>query len=504
MTNKRPFTPAIINKLDNYLLLHKPEIWSARTHLVAYYGILFMALLTGICFIVPDDPRSSSPFGYWLGFVAIICIIALVAWLFYLLRFNVFKRFGNITAIGRLQTFVLYFIAVGIIILFGFIEPGVESIKANKAYSNTEIINDVNTVNQNICTIEFDSLPNKWHFDTTVLVAAHIKKINKYVEAPADETADSVIIQTPITHKPFREMTAIELQEKKEKGDSIIKISDSIYQVFESPDFQFIKIYQANKATKDQFLNSIQLYNNAAKHQLAKNKKVLKEQINTLITKYKYSDRVNLSVDDFDSYSRYRSFHERFYKDYNLNKTHESLNNIAGRKFRWDKENIGMLFKIFFYYSLVFTLLIFIFRHSTIKAFFLSVLTGVILSIITTLLSAFFNYKIASSLLWMLIYFAAFATIASFVAKNKTRNIITGICINLFVMMVAFVPVIAVSYYQTFFQSSYSDYDTRVYNYDIIKKIELFAEFAGPLLLIVLLPTYIHWLYRKWYSLPQE
>jgi hypothetical protein len=54
-TNKRFFTPRILNRLDNWLLINKPETWSARTHLVIYYGALFMAVLAAICFVYPDD-----------------------------------------------------------------------------------------------------------------------------------------------------------------------------------------------------------------------------------------------------------------------------------------------------------------------------------------------------------------------------------------------------------------------------------------------------------------
>src|SRR5215218_2445875 len=116
MRIKRPLVPNFINKLDDYLLKHKPEIWSARTHLVLYYGILLIAALTIIAFIVPDDPRSSSPVSYWIGFVSLISIVGLVVWIIYLLRFNVFKRYGNIKPIGRLATFLLYFVSTATII----------------------------------------------------------------------------------------------------------------------------------------------------------------------------------------------------------------------------------------------------------------------------------------------------------------------------------------------------------------------------------------------------
>ena len=84
--------PGFLKRADQKLLLNKPGIWSTRTHLVVYYGILFLFVLTVICFLEPNDPRDYSTAGAWIGFVSIISGIGFIIWMIYLLRFNVFKK----------------------------------------------------------------------------------------------------------------------------------------------------------------------------------------------------------------------------------------------------------------------------------------------------------------------------------------------------------------------------------------------------------------------------
>ena len=132
--NKRPLLIRPLKKLDDYLLIHKPEIWSARTHLVKWYSILFMIVLAALCFINYNNARLSTNVGIWVGFVVVIAILALVIWIIYLLRFNVFKRYGIIKPIGRLTTFLLYFVAAGFIVGYSFIPLIVETLRAQHDY----------------------------------------------------------------------------------------------------------------------------------------------------------------------------------------------------------------------------------------------------------------------------------------------------------------------------------------------------------------------------------
>src|SRR5215471_13709932 len=110
MKFNRPLTPRFLKRWDENLLLNRPDTWSSRVHLVVYYCLLFMLVLTGICFIIANDPRDDSNVYIWVVFVSLICFVGFIVWLIYLLRFNVFKRFGNLAPSNGLKTFILYFI----------------------------------------------------------------------------------------------------------------------------------------------------------------------------------------------------------------------------------------------------------------------------------------------------------------------------------------------------------------------------------------------------------
>src|SRR5579885_117219 len=105
MNINRPLMPGFLKKAEQKLLLNKPGIWSTRAHLVAYYGLLFILALAAICFLDPSDIRSRSSTGYWIGFIGIISIIGIVVWLIYLLRFNLFKKYGLLHPLLPLTSF---------------------------------------------------------------------------------------------------------------------------------------------------------------------------------------------------------------------------------------------------------------------------------------------------------------------------------------------------------------------------------------------------------------
>lgn len=95
MKNNRPFVPGFLKKFNDYLLLNKPDSWSAREHLVVYYGLLFMIVLAGICFLAPYDPRANSTIYVCGFFVGILSSIGFIVWLIYLLSSALIKKCCN-------------------------------------------------------------------------------------------------------------------------------------------------------------------------------------------------------------------------------------------------------------------------------------------------------------------------------------------------------------------------------------------------------------------------
>ena len=151
MANKPTYS--FIKKIDQYLLKNFPVTWSSRIHTAGIYGIGFSLLAAFLSFIVPNDPRNNTTIYYWIVLLAILSLLGFIFWMIYLLRFNVFKRFGKWSSMDTLKSFIFYFIITLIIISWSFIPPVIESVRANMKYTSEELATDINTMNIKICQL---------------------------------------------------------------------------------------------------------------------------------------------------------------------------------------------------------------------------------------------------------------------------------------------------------------------------------------------------------------
>ena len=107
-------------------------------------------------------------------------------------------------------------------------------------------------------------------------------------------------------------------------------------------------------------------------------------------------------------------------------------------------------------------------------------------------------------LVWICVYTLLFFGVSLLAFGNKTRRTITGIAINLFVFTVSFLPIwVVLFYYDLQEKNSYTNHSI-VIDYAAMQRNEFFAEIGGVVLLLFLLATYIHNVYRRWYGLPEE
>jgi hypothetical protein len=441
----------------------------------------------------------------WILFTVVISILALVFWLIYLLRFNVFKRYGLITPIGRLKVFLLYFVSVSAIVLFSYVEPYVETIRANNNFGNDEIVNDINTINLNICQLEYDSLTHDWRRDTTVVVKKrHSSSDGEVVMADtaatvnSSTTTDTVVLQP---HPPYPIIDTAELHSKQAKGDSLIKLTDSLYIILTCPDYIFLTEYDVDKFSNAKLFSSADIYKKILQHYRTPDKTFVTTQLMRLITKY---SNPNWHTYNYDYENP--SYQQRVEKRYSLNPAENGIKNITERKYRWKEPQTGWIIRLFFYFTFVITLLIFIFRHTTTKTFFLSLLAAVLISILTSLFMAFASFSETGFLGIIIFYFFVFLAVSLVSLSGRVRSVVAGICINLFTLLAGFIPLVVVGlYYVEDYYDRYNNYQVRTDKYYEIKQIAfLCAEIAGPVLLLILIPTLIQKLYRNWYALPQE
>lgn len=487
MKIERPLMPGFLKRAEQKLLLNKPGVWSTRTHLVVYYGVLFILALAGLCFLEPADLREYTTGGYWVGFVIIISIIALTVWLIYLLRFNVFKKYGQLHPLSMLAAFGLYFISVAVIVSFVYVHPVVESIRANMAYKSDELVDDINAINLNVGKLEYNALHVAWKADTVMVV-----KNKEEIPAREHDNNDQVMVDS------------VRFSDRLATTDSLIKINESTYVLYKTPEYTLIRApFDLEKYATHKILNSFEIYKRIYQTpQSANDSTASDKELALLLQKYHPFQNVRY----YDAYEEeHASPFEKVHRKYQLYNVSSSFANIATKKYRWTMPELAVYLRVFYYFTLGITLLIFIFRHSTTRTFFLSLLAGVLLTIFTAMMFSFISISDASSFTWLITYFILFFLGSLRAWSIKKRRIVTGIMINLFVFLTPVFPLLIFSWYVESKRAQF--YDRRTPAVEIMPDFDkylIYVEVGGALLLLILLATYIGKLYRRWYSLPEE
>lgn len=523
MKSKRPFTPGFLNRLDNTLLRNNPEIWSTRAHLVVYYCSLFLLALTVLCYILPNSPLSPSTAIYWAGFLSLISIIAFVIWMIFLLRFNVFKRFGIINAKNTVLTFLLYFLCSLFIVFIPYVPALVESYKANKEFDSEQLVKDINEMNVDICKLEYKTLPKEWYTDTlfvvdTILSITYDEETNTTVYM-RNNVIDSLLRSDHSLSRSVVDSSG--LFSEISAADSSVKLNDSTYIKFSCPDYIFIHTYYSNEdlQTKNHQLTSNDISRDIIQKYKKENEDLIRRKLQSLIFKYSLSDFTYATWETRESYE------ELIERKYNILGAKAGIRNLLKRKYLWKGDTGASLIRSIFYISFILSLFIFAFRHTTIKNFFVSLLTGALITILSGAIFAVtdgeYDFIDMHVNFYYLLYFTIACIVSSFVFKNKTRKPIAGICINIFMATLAFVPLSVVALTDQILQWQYYRYrqqDTFTVNDKILNgqvipltdyppDLSLYyqwAEIIGPILFIIILYFFIHKLYRRWYALPED
>ncbi|MFM2284854.1 MAG: hypothetical protein RLZZ543_351 [Bacteroidota bacterium] len=510
--SKRPFSPGFINRFDDKLLKNSPETWSARTHWVLYYALLFFSLVAFFSFIVPDDPRSNSDIASWVVFVILIAIVGLVVWIIYLLRFNVFKRFGYTTPLARLKTWCLYFISVGTIVFITYVPAIVVNLRADLKFSDDEIANDYNAVNTLFCQLAYDSLPHQWTEDTLRVVVPHF---NSATEVSSEEAAiiastevvmpayDSIVVEGQTY--TIRTIDTSEFASKKTYADSIRYLGDSVWVFAECPGYLAITVpNNLEENTSVHLVTDMELYRNVIKNYAPiEDKSKLINEMQRLRAKYKNDSYYN----SYDyAYTMEQTRYKSVYEIYHTSEISSSMDNICDRKHIFNDSDLEWQFRVWFYITFFITLLVFNFRHSTPRAFFLSLLTSILLSILTGLILAFSGGSENSIFSSYFFYFMLFGLMAIGVIQSQTRSVINGIAINIFSWLIYFLPLVITTMYYNGLRNDYNEMNIpyQSFDSDAMERAIFYSEIIGLILFLIAIPTLLHRLYRKWYALPEE
>lgn len=496
---------SIIKKIDQSLLKNNPVTWSTRIHAAGIYGLGFVLLLAIISFIAPNDPRNDSMIHYWVILISIISLLAFIFWMIYLLRFNVFKRFGAWKSTDTVKTFIFYFIIILIIISWPFIPPVIESVKTNSAYTSDELAADINSMNVKICQLEQDSVDKGFRRDTFEIDNSVTKLQRRYDPVEVYTQGDVEVTNA----NNYYVIDTATLRSRLVTADSVRKITDSIYVIYRCPDYRFIYQYALDEDTQLKLMSSMDLYRQVLQHKQEVDKEKLRTELGQLFVKYSlYHDPISLSSER-QTYNDYgeSSYMSRIRDKYDLYLVNQQVDNIIEKKYRWDKETIGICYRLAYYFTLCLAVLVLIYRHTTRRTFFLSLLTAIVLTVVTALFIAMAPYSEYGFYIWTIAYFILFIIISALIINSRHRTVISGIGLNLLVFMTPFMPLIVTGLYYESLRNRYRFPDDPE-QYDILlKNAELhffLSEIGGFVLLILLLTTVYQQAYRKWYSLPEQ
>ena len=489
----RPMVPSFLQKLDNWLLRHHPTIWQTRVHLALWYILLTGIVLSLLCLVSFNDARRDTEIGGWITFTVLISILGLVIWLIYLLRFNVFKRFGQWKPLDALISFVLYFVIAAALGFLNFIPPLVQSFRANQQYSNSEIIKDINEINTTACLLEYDILPLNWTPDTCQLVSKTTITVERETDRPLQQVSN-----------PYTLVDTMELNRRLQINDSVVKLRDDLYVFYSCPDYQFISFFRYSWGSPDLILSSAEIYRKYLKTKPDINRNQLMERMNDLKEKWAVFDNRYVSYSENDYIINSDTYINRIQKKYDLRRVDNGIESVLDKKFRFEWEE-GFLWRFLIYPALFIALLLFVFRNSTVRTFFLTLLTIVLLMIFTGLVMIGITNPEETTFLGVLIfYYVLFGGIGLSITSSGKRSAIQGIGLNLFFLMTPFVPLILTAYYT---QSRKWVYDDFSYQWPGgLSETELMqiAEITGLVFLLLMLQLLFRKLYRKWYALPEN
>lgn len=503
-TFNRPLVPSFLQKLDDMLLRNYPAIWQTRAHLVLYYSLLVAAAIFGLSFISYGNAKDDSSVTGMVTFTILISLLGLVIWVIYLLRFNVFKRFGQWRSTDSLLAYFFFTLCVAAIISICFIPSAVQTMRANQQYGNEEVVQDINEINRTACLLEYDILDLDWRPDTCRLISKWEE--NAVRVTVVDTTAEEIIKK----ENNYTRIDTNDYRRRMSETDSVVKLTDSLFIFYSVPDYLFVNSYNADEYTREKILSSAQIYRTYLKTRPNPDRAVLLARLQALASKWaapghSYNDNYTIT-------SMEENYTVRIRKKYQLGAADYGIENVVDKKYEW-KNNGGAYYRLIWYFTLTITLLLFIYRHSTTRTFFLSILTAVLLSILTGLmmLGGGGGSNGESFYIFLVFYYLLFGVISLVIFTSRSRSVTQGIALNLFTFLTPFMPLVIASLYVISKRYAYLHNRTiegAVYygmpdDFDS-GPVYLLAELAGPVLFLILLQFLIRKLYRKWQAAPEQ
>lgn len=507
---KRPLVPAPLNRLDQWLLKNYPDIWSARTHLVLWFMLLLYVFIAAFSLLISDDPRTRSEMEYWCTAAGLLSFVGMVLWFIYLFRFNVFKRFGNLVTGDRLRTFMQYYITFVVMAAIVFVPLWVDQVKTKVVYSDDEIIRDVNKMNYYYNVAERGSFKVISDQDTVLLSTASPRELRalglyQYVDSIYDNYYPS----------RFRMFKRLEMENQIASADSSRKLGNVGYIFYSMANLVFIGTGRADDFSMEYIKSKRDLYDTVYNRTPGITPADALRRAEEIAAKYRdpeddnysyYNEMMSADEAAINYYDDPQAFMNVKHRIYAID---SGIYHITSRMHPFGVSGWWFIMLAVFYVALGLTLVLFGFRHMTVRTFFFTLLAGIVITIITALFFAMLRgNQFSTFAVVYLLYFVAFFAISFTIPYSKVRSLVKGIALNFSMLMVMPVPVIIAAMYYEIAEKRYyatHGYENIIYPVFPEKNFVMgLTQVIGAVVLLVLVTFYFSKRYRQWYAQPEE
>ncbi len=507
---KRPMVPAPLNRLDQWLLKNYPDVWSARTHLVLWFMLLLYLFIATFSLLVSDDPRTRSEMEYWSFAAGLLSFVGMVLWFIFLFRFNVFKRFGNLVTGDRLRTFMQFYITFVVMVAIVFVPLWVDQVKTKIRYSDDEIIRDANLMNYYYNVAERGSFKVISDPDTLLLSTAAPRELRAlglytYYDSINDNYYPS----------RFRMLKRLEMENQIASADSSRKLGNVGYIFYSISNLVFIGTGRADDFSGTYIKSKRDLYDTVYNRAPEISAADALQRATTIAAKYKdpednyygyYSEPVSESQAAISYYDDPQMYMNVMH---HVNAIDSGIYHITSRMHPFGVSGWRDIMLAMLYISLGLTVILFGFRHTTVRTFFFSLLAGIVLAIVTALFFAMLRGgEFTAFAVVYLLYFVTFFALSFTIPYSKVRSLVKGIALNFTMLMIMPVPVIIAGMYYELAEKHYyatHSYEEIIYPIFPEKNFVMgISQVMGAVILLVLVTFYFSKRYKQWYAQPEE
>jgi hypothetical protein len=529
----------LFNNIDRKLRLHNPVLWGLKIHYII--PAILLGFILSFLFGVLQSPSIYQDYDPGLPiFIAYVFVaVGAVFWLVHVFRFNKWKSYGKVKRGEGLGHFIIVWV---LFFLMAFIPLGMELgrfARTNLEFDKEEIVNDINTYNLNYWALSMDDYDYQLG--------------NFYVKRTDTNEWRNVMIGLVGESKTYKEL---EPGTYNIKDDSVIitkyGLSKFTFGEFDRAKFRKYSV-SLPKSLEDKILSGRQIYNmlkaegrpwfkNTGKFDAAGLNKPASMVDEMMAINKKYYNYSKLSKRSLETWIRfYQSFDYSYDNEYGetaeegedetelrilknnmgyatltkaaqsyqasinteINELSDHIDEVSYYSLYTSSDTFSTALRVIFYVAMALALLYFIFRHVTLKTFGVSVGVSFVLSALFGILmglSAWINGNIDYAP-WVLyyIYFGVFVLFAIQIFSAKKRNIFHGMGL---IYASLFLPTLGILTSLLIHDVLCEPYVINPCPYQLSQFL-LLGEAIGLLVFIVSI-EFIHRLFLKWYSLPEE